>query len=133
MSKQFIISVVALFIWTMAMGFLIHGWILAEDYAALPNVYRSMEESQGYFGYMLAGHLSLAVGLTWVYRMGKQDKPWLAQGFRFGIALVFLLTISYFLIYYAVLNIPAGLAHQQLIYETVAAILTGIVAAFVNK
>ena len=133
MSIRFIMSVVVLFVWTMLVGFVIHSYLLGADYAALPNLFRSEEDSQNYLSYMLVAHLCMAIGLTWIYRMGKEDKPWLAQGIRFGIALVFLMTFSIYLIYYAVQPMPPELVHNQLMYESIAGILTGIVTALVNK
>ena len=71
MNKQFVISVVVLFVWTMLVGFVIHALLLAAEYAALPNLFRASADAQNYFPYMLAGHVSMAIGLTWIYRMGK--------------------------------------------------------------
>jgi len=133
MNKQFILSVVVLFIWTMIVGYVIHVVLLGPDYAAVPDLFRPESESQGLFGYMLAGHLSMAFGLTWIYRRGREDKPWLLQGVRFGVALVLLMGISIYLIYYAVQPIPEALVHKQIIFESVGGVLTGIVTAFVNK
>ena len=133
MNKQFIISVIVLFVWTMIAGFVVHALLLAPDYAALPQLFRPEADAQNYFQYMIAGHLSMAIGITWVYRMGKEDKPWLEQGIRFGIALALLMTVSIYLIYYAVQPMPSELLHKQLIFDTVAMILTGIVTALVNK
>jgi uncharacterized BrkB/YihY/UPF0761 family membrane protein len=132
MNKQFIISVVVLFIVTMILGFVVHGLLLSEAYQA-SGLFRSEEDSQSYFHYMLLAHLFMAIGLTWVYRMGKQDKPWLQQGVRFGIAIAVLITIPTYMIYYAVQPMPAGLVHQQLIYDSIAMVMVGIVTAFVNK
>ena len=133
MDIRFIISVVVLFVWTMLVGFVIHSYLLGADYAALPNLFRPEEDAQNYMSYMLIAHLSMAIGLTWIYRMGKEDKPWFAQGVRFGIALVFLMTFSMYLIYYAVQPMPPGLVLDQIMYESIAGILTGIVTALVNK
>ena len=133
MNTRFIISVFVLFVWTMLTGFVIHSYLLGADYAALPNLFRPEEDAQNYLSYMLVGHLSMAIGLTWIYRMGKEDKPWLAQGIRFGIALVFLMTFSTYLIYYAVQPMPPELVHNQLMFESIAGILTGVVTALVNK
>jgi uncharacterized BrkB/YihY/UPF0761 family membrane protein len=132
MNKQFIISVVVLFIVTMILGFIVHGQLLNEAYQA-SGMFRSDEDSQNYFHYMLLAHLFMAIGLTWVYRMGTQDKPWLQQGIRFGLAIAVLITIPTYMIYYAVQPLPAALVHQQLIYDSIAMVLVGITAAFVNK
>jgi uncharacterized BrkB/YihY/UPF0761 family membrane protein len=132
MNKQFIISVVVLFVVTMILGFVVHGLLLSEAYQA-SGLFRTDEDSQNFFHYMLLAHLFMAVGLTWVYRMGRQDKPWLQQGVRFGIAIAVLITIPTYMIYYAVQPMPAGLVHQQLIYDSIAMVIVGIVTAFVNK
>jgi len=132
-NKQFIISVVVLFVWTMVVGFLVHGLLLQAEYAALPDLFRPTAEAQEFFGYMLAGHLTMAIGLTWVYRMGKEEKPWLQQGLRFGLAIALLTSTSYYLIYYAVQPMPGALVHKQLIFDGIAMVLTGVVAAFVNR
>jgi len=131
-NKQFIISVVVLFVVTMLLGFVVHGLLLNEAYQAT-GMFRSEEDSQNYFHYMLLAHLFMATGLTWVYRMGSQDKPWLQQGVRFGLAIAVLITIPTYMTYYAVQPLPAELVHQQMIYDSIAMVLVGIVAAFVNK
>ena len=132
MNKQFIISVVVLFVVTLIFGFIVHGLLLSEAYQA-SGLFRSDEDSQNYFQYMLLAHFVMAIGLTWVYRMGKQDKPWLQQGIRFGIAIALLATIPTYMIYYAVQPMPHDLVHQQIIYDSIAMVIVGIVAAFVNK
>lgn len=134
MNAKFVVSVVVLFVLSMGLGFLIHATLLAEEYAQLPNLYRSMESSEQYFGYMIAGHVLMAIGLTWIYRMGRESgKPWLAQGFRFGLAVALLSTIPMYLIYYAVQNAPQSLMIGQIMYDTPAIIVLGIVTAFINK
>ena len=44
MNKQFLISAVVMFVATMITGFIVHATLLAPDYAALPNLYRSEED-----------------------------------------------------------------------------------------
>ena len=56
MNKQFIISVVVLFVVTMVLGFIVHGLLLSEAYQA-SGLFRSDEDSQNYFQYMLLAHL----------------------------------------------------------------------------
>ena len=134
MNLRFIVSVIVVFIWTMLAGMVIHGMLLGPQYAALTDIFRPEADAMDHFVWMIVGHISMAVGITWIYRMGKEEgKSWLAQGVRFGIALYLLMTLSIYLIYYAVQQLPAELVHQQLIYDGVAVILTGIITAFVNR
>ena len=134
MNAKFLISVVVLFIASLGLGFVVHGTLLGGLYAQLPELYRSMEDSQNYFGFMIAAHVFIAIGLTWVYRMGhKADQPWLGQGFRFGLAVAVLSTIPTYTIYYAVQNSPQDLMMMQIAYDVPAVIVMGIIAAFINK
>jgi hypothetical protein len=133
MNKQFIISVIVMFVATMVVGFVVHATLLAADYAALPNLYRADEESQNYFHYMLIAHLLMAIGLTWVYRMGRQDTPWLGQGLRFGLAMIVLMTIPIYMMYYAVQPMPHDLAHKQIIFDSIGMLLLGPLVALLNR
>jgi len=134
MNAKFIISVIVLFIASLGLGFVVHGTLLGDQYSQLPELYRSMEDSQNYFGYMIAGHALIAIGLTWIYRMGhKPDQPWFGQGVRFGLAIAVVSTIPMYLIYYAVQNAPQSLATMQIAYDVPAVVIMGIIAAFINK
>lgn len=133
MSKQFIISVIVMFVATMVVGFVVHATLLAADYAALPNLYRGDEEFQNYFHYMLIAHLLMAIGLTWVYRMGRKDTPWLGQGLRFGLAMIVLMTIPIYMMYYAVQPMPHDLAHKQIIFDSIGMLLLGPLVALLNR
>lgn len=133
MNRKFWISVVVMFVVSMLLGFAVHGGLLAGDYARLPNLMRSQESAGAMFGWMLLAHVFIAVGFTWVYVRGREDKPWLAQGIRFGIAVAVLATIPTYLIYYAVMPFPSDLVAQQVVFDTLAMILMGIAVAWVNR
>ena len=51
---------------------------------------RPMPEVWNRFPLMLLAQLLTAVGFTWIYLKGKEDKPWLAQGIRYGLAIAVL-------------------------------------------
>jgi len=36
---------------------------------------------------MILAHVILAGAFVWIYSRGVEAKPWLAQGFRFGLAI----------------------------------------------
>lgn len=133
MKGKFWISVVAMFVLSMALGFLVHGTLLFNDYARLPNLMRSMEAQQATFPYMLLAHVFLAVGFTWIYLKGREAKPWLAQGIRFGISIAVLTTIPTYLIYFAVMPFPSDLVAQQIVFDTIGMVLMGIAIAWINR
>ena len=134
MNLKFIISVIVLFVLSMGLGFVIHATLLADQYAALTDLYRQGADAESQFMYMLAAHVLIAIGLTWIYRMGQQpDKPWLAQGVRFGIAIAVVSTIPMYMIYYAVQPMPHSLMTMQVVYDVPAMVIMGIATALLNK
>lgn len=133
MKGRFWTSLIAMFVMSMALGFLIHGFLLANDYARLPTLMRSQEAAAAMFPYMLLAHVFIAAGFTWIYLKGREDKPWLAQGVRFGIAVAVLMTIPLYLIYFAVMPFPSDLVAQQIVFDTIGMVLMGIVIAWINR
>ena len=133
MNRQFVISVVAMFVVLMLLGFSVHGFWLAGDYAALTGMYRGAEDGQAYFHWMIIAHVVMAVGLTWIYRQGCNDSAWLGQGLRFGLAVAVLASIPHFLIYYAVQPTPGMLVVKQIIGDTISMLLAGVAVAALNR
>lgn len=134
MNKKFAISVVVMFIASMITGFVVHGLLLQGDYARLvPGLFRAPADSEGHFTYMLLAHVFIAVGFTWMYRAGRDNRPWLGQGVRFGLAVAVLSVIPTYLIYYAVQPMPGDLVAKQIVFDTIAMLILGIAAAAVNR
>src|SRR4051812_16257635 len=106
MDRKFLISVAVIFVVSMLLGFVVHGLLLAPDYAQLPALFRTEKDQGGYFPYMLLAHVFLAAGFVWIYLQGKDDKPFLHQGVRYGLAVAALSTVPMYLIYYAVQPMP---------------------------
>jgi hypothetical protein len=134
MNKTFVISVVVLFLVSMALGFVVHGVLLGPDYAKLQNIFRSPQDAEGHFGAMIAAHVFIAIGFTWIYRQGRDSgKSVLGQGVRFGLAVAVLTTIPTYLIYYAVQPMPSDVVAKQIVFDIIAMVIMGIVAAAVNR
>jgi hypothetical protein len=110
MDRKFAISVVLMFVIGMGLGFLVHGVLLYGDYARLPNVMRPPADAQAKMPLMVLAYVSFAVAFTWIYLKGKEEKPWLAQGARYGLAIAFLTAVPTFLIYHVVSQFPLDLA-----------------------
>jgi hypothetical protein len=133
MSKRFWLSVVVVFVMSMALGFLVHGVLLAQDYSQLSSLFRAPADQQRHFPFMLVAHALTALGLVWIYNRGREDKPPLAQGVRFGLAMAVVIVVPKFLIYWVVQPMPHVLALEQISFDTIAILLIGIALAYLNK
>ena len=133
MNKKFLISWAIVFVAWMAGSFLVHGFLLADGYGQLPNLFRTEEETAQYSYLMFIAHLIMAGALVWIYQRGTEDKPWLAQGVRFGIAIALLGPIPMYTIYYVVQPMPGEFVAQQIVYETLLTVIIAVVVAFLNK
>lgn len=94
---------------------------------------RPEEEQAGLTHFMLLAHLVMAGAFVWIYQRGVEDKPWIQQGLRFGIAAALLTTIPMFTIYYVVQQTPGMLAFKQSIGDTAVVIIVALVAAFLSR
>jgi len=133
MNKKFLISWLAVFVVWMVGGFLVHGLWLAETYGAMTNMMRPIAEQEAMMHFMMIAHVLMAAAFVWIYERGKEDKPWMQQGLRFGIAIAILLPIPTFMIYYTVQQTPGMLAVQQSIGDSVVVIVVALVAAFLSR
>lgn len=114
-------------------SFLVHGLWLGPTYETMTNMMRPLAEQEAMMHFMLIAHLLMAAAFVWIYQRGNEDKPWLQQGLRFGIAVALLVPIPTFMIYYTVQQTPATLAINQSIGDSVVVIVVALVAAFLNK
>lgn len=134
MNKKFVISSLVMAVAALMEGFVVHAVLLQNDYLRLPNLYRPETEAQGFFGYMLLAHMLMGIGLTWIYRQGREaGKPIVAQGLKFGAAMAVVSTIPIYLIYYAVMRLPSDLVAQQIAFDTVGILALGVLAAWLNR
>jgi hypothetical protein len=65
--------------------------------------------------------------------MGREAKPFLGQGVRFGLAVAVVGVIPTYLIYYAVQPMPGNVVAKQIVFDTIAMVLMGIVCAWINQ
>ena len=134
MNKQFLLSVVVVFIASMLLDFCVHGVLLKADYASQPVLMRTEADAQRHFPAMLAAHALIALGVTAIYRRGRETgKGWMGQGVRFGFWFAVASCVPGFLIYYAVQPMGLMLAVKQIIFGGIATVLVGIIVAALNK
>ncbi len=133
MSKQFFIGWIVVFIAWMAGSFLVHGILLHADYAALPNLFRPEDQAQEFSHFMLLAHIIMAAAFVWIYQRGVDDKPWMTQGLRFGIAVALLTAVPSYMIYYVVQPMPGMHVIKQMVFDGSLIVILGVIAAFVCK
>ena len=132
MNRKCIISAVVMFVMAWALSFVVHGLLLGADYSATPGM-RPPAEAQQIIGYLILAQAIFGVAFAWVYFQGKEDKPWLTQGARFGIAIAALTVIPTYLIYHVVTPVPLVLAIKQIVLDTIRLVLMGVVLAWINR
>ena len=133
MSKKMVTAVVVAFVMFSALGYLVHGYLLADAYGRLPNLWRTTADSAKHMPFILIANLVMAIPFVWIYERGRQDKPFLGQGIRYGIAMAALVPAGKFIAYYAIQPIPHSIALHQILFDGVAIVLTSIVVARIYK
>jgi hypothetical protein len=121
-----------IFILWLAGGFVVHELLLGADYAAT-NLMRSEDEAQQLMVWMLVAHVIMAGAFVWIYSRGKEAKPWLGQGLRFGLAVALLAVVPIYLIYYVVQPQPGMLVVKQIVFDTILTLVVGAVVAFLYR
>jgi hypothetical protein len=133
MDKRFFVAWLLVFIVWFAGSFVVHGLLLHDDYARLANLFRPEAEAQQYFHWMVVAHLMLSGALVWIYSRAAEDKPWPAQGVRFGIAAALLSVVPWYLIYHVVQPMPGATAAKQILFDGVLVIALSVITAFMYR
>ena len=131
MNKKFFIAWGIVFIVWFLGSFVVHGVLLHDAYAQLPNLFRTEADAQKFFPFMLLAHAIMAGAFVWIYAHGAEAKPWLAQGLRFGVAVALLMTVPLYLIYYVVQPMPGATVVKQVVLDGILNLILGMVVAFV--
>jgi hypothetical protein len=131
MNKKFLVAWLVLFVLYMAGGFVIHGMLLADEYLAT-GLMRPEAEAQELMHLMILAHVLMAGAFTWIYARGAENRPWLGQGLRFGLA-VAVLFVPIYIIYYVVQPTPGVLAVRQIAYDTIHTLILGAAVAWLYR
>ena len=131
MNKKFLVAWVVLFVLYFGGGFVIHGLLLHDDYAATGSM-RPEAEAQSLMHLMILAHVLMAGAFVWIYARGVENKPWLGQGLRFGLA-VAILFVPIYIIYYVVQPTPGEIAVKQIVYDTILMLVLGAAVAYIYR
>jgi hypothetical protein len=132
-NKKFLIAWAVLFVVWMVGSYAVHGALLRADYMQLANLFRPEPEAAKYFPLMILAHVLLAGAFVWIYQRGRENKAWLGQGIRFGIAVALLTVVPTYVIYYVVQPMPGATVVKQIVFDGGLVVILGVVAAFMMK
>ena len=133
MNKRFLLAWLVIFIAWFLGSFVVHGVLLHDDYMAAKSLFRPEAEAQKFFPLMILAHIFLAGAFVWIYARGVEAKPWLGQGIRFAIAVIFLTTLPLYLIYYVVQPMPGATVVKQIIFDGILILILGAIVAFMYR
>ena len=133
MNKRFLLAWLVVFIAWFIGSFVVHGVLLHDDYMAAKTLFRPEAESQKLFPLMILAHIFLAGAFVWIYARGVEAKPWLGQGIRFAIAVIFLTTLPLYLIYYVVQPMPGATVLKQIIFDGILILILGAIVGFMYR
>lgn len=133
MDKRFFIAWIVVFVAWMAGAFVVHGALLASEYAQLKQLFRPQEEAGSYFPLMILAHVVMAGAFVWIYLRGREDKPWFAQGLRYGIAIALLTIVPTYTIYYVVQPMPGAMVVRQILFDGALILVLGVLTAWLCR
>ena len=81
-----IISAIVMFVMAFVLSYFVHGVLLYSDYMQMQSWMRPQAEVQSLMAYMILAQALFGIAFAWIYVQGRDGKPWLGQGVRFGIA-----------------------------------------------
>ena len=131
MNRKFLVAWLVVFVLYMAGGMVVHGMLLADEYTAT-GLMRPAAEAQELMHLMILAHVLMAGAFVWIYARGVENKPWLGQGLRYGLA-VAVLFVPIYIIYYVVQPTPGVLAVRQIAYDTILTLILGAAVAFLYR
>jgi hypothetical protein len=133
MNKKFWISGIAISVLALFLDFIVHGLLLAADYLAQAQLYRTAADQSAFMGWMVIAHLFYGFGLTWIYQRGVSAAAPIGQGLRFGLAVGLSFSVFSYLTYYAVQPLPGMMVTKQIVFEIILNCILGVVLALLNK
>jgi hypothetical protein len=134
-TRKFWISAAAMFVLTFVLSWGVHGGLLHGDYTRMlgSGAMRKPEDTHALMHWMILAHAVFALAFTWVYLQGIADRPWIAQGIRYGLAIACLAIVPTYLIYHVVTPVPLFVAFKQIAFDTVRLVVMGVVLAWINR
>jgi hypothetical protein len=133
--KRFSLAVLTAWIGMEILGTVVHGFLLANDYAPFyGTLLRGSSNGGGpdwRFAFLPVAHFCFVAALVWIYSRVGFRGGLLAQGLKLGSLSWLIGQVPLWLVWYAEQPWPDSLVAKQLALELVVALLVGLlIAAF---
>jgi hypothetical protein len=134
-TKRFVAACAAAFVVSQILEILIHGFILAPDYAPFyGKLLRPMDRGADWRGLLLpVAHLSFIIAFVWIYARAAASTLWVRSGIVFGVFGWAIGQVPLWLLWHAEQPWPDSLVVKQLALELVAAVVVGLVVAAIVR
>ncbi len=128
--KRYVITSIVVWIVIMVFNFFFHGIILDGLYQKYASVFRTDMQSKMWLIYV--GNIIFAFAFVFVFTKGYENKG-IAEGFRYGLYLVWLIWLPAMFAEYAMYALPFKLVFYWFLGGLVEYIILGIVTAALYK
>jgi len=130
-SRRIIGTTVVAFIVSQALAIVVHGFILAADYAPFYGTLLRPMPAEGEWRMLLLPlvHLCFVSGLVWVYSRIRIEGSAAAQGLKLGFVGWVVGQLPLWLLWNAEQPWPGSLVVKQLVLELVSALIVGVTIA----
>lgn len=132
-TKRVILAIVAGFVLMAAGRYLIHNVWLASVYANNSTLWRTQSEMVHRVWVIQLATLIFSVAATLIYVRGREAKPWLGQGLRFGVLLALASAVPQSMVEYFTYPVSSTLMVQWMIGEGCLALLLGVLVAAICR
>jgi hypothetical protein len=132
-TTKFLFRTLVVAVAMFALGFVGHQLLLGGDYVSIEPIMRSKEDMQAHMPFALISCLCFSGALVWMYSQGRNSKPWLGQGMRFGVAVWAIASLPLYLTNYVIEPWPGVFVAKILGWELVAMSFLGILTASLAK
>ena len=132
-TKRRAAAVAAVFLASQVLAILMHGLILAADYAPFyGRLLRPMNQNAGWPIFLLPlAHLVMSIGFVAIFSRWLKPGPTIPQGMKFGALAWLLGPAPMYLLWFAEQPWPSSLLVKQLPLELVAFIILGLVTGLI--
>ena len=132
MNKRFWMALVACYIVSHVIGYLVHEVWLQPTYESLAAIFRAKESMDKLLWQMFVASAIAVFAFCYIFTKGYEGKG-VMEGVRYGVLIALLLAIPGAMMAHWVYPVPASLAIKWAIADSVHWVVLGAVAAAIYK